>query len=211
MFTGIIKEIGEISAIERDQDNRLFSIKASSFFTKKEPGASIAVDGTCLTLIKTYENTFVVEAIPETLTRSICGQYIVGSRVNLEGSLCVGDEISGHFVSGHIDRMAKIISIHAKGGQLIIEIAMAPEISQFLAFKGSIAVNGISLTVSGLQSNSFEVAIIPFTADKTNLTQLKEGMLVNLEVDSLARYAQRISEVRSQQTEYAYLVERGFI
>lgn len=211
MFTGIITEVGKIKDIKKNAGNKIFSIEASKELVSKKEGASIAVDGTCLTLIDRGENYFVAEAIPETLSKTLCGSYQVNDLVNLEGALKIGDEISGHLVQGHIDGLSEIISVLDNQKEKVLQIFMPPNLKRFIAYKGSVTVNGVSLTVSKVNKDSFEVSLIPHTWENTNLHLSKPGKKVNLEIDTLARYAERIHDCASEQAEYSYLLERGFI
>lgn len=211
MFTGIITEQGEIKAILQQAENRRFQIKASPFFCAKVLGASIAVDGVCLTLVAADQETFTVEAVPETLSRTLCGLYGVGAKVNLEGSLTLGAEISGHLVAGHVDTVTSVQVLHSDHGEIKIVFPLPAALKTLIAFKGSVAINGVSLTVSELQNDSFAVTVIPHTAQNTNLGGLKNGAAVNLEVDYLARYVRRFLEVKEEQADYSYLLENGFL
>lgn len=211
MFTGIITEQGTIEEILPSEANRLFRIQASPFFCRKDKGASIAIDGVCLTLVAADQTTFTVEAVQETLSRTLCGRYRVGDKINLEGSLTLGGEISGHLVAGHVDTLALVKAVHSDKGQIKISFTLPSELKSLIAFKGSVTINGVSLTVSELQNDFFAVTIIPHTSQSTNLGRLQSGDSVNLEVDYLARYVRRCWEVSDEQANYSYLLENGFL
>lgn len=197
MFTGLVTDVGIIEAV-RDQDGvRRFTIAASYDVADITMGASIMHAGVCLTVVDFGARDegcwFDVEAVPETLSLTILGDWDVGTRVNLEQSLKLGDELGGHFVFGHVDGVGEIISIDPEGASYRVTVRPPADISRYFARKGSVALNGVSLTVAdALENGDFQVAIIPHTWDVTTLSDLTETDRVNLEIDMLARYVARM-------------------
>jgi riboflavin synthase len=200
MFTGIISDIGEVLAVDRRGDTRL------TIACRYDPetiaiGASIACSGVCLTAIETGRHgdgrgLFVVEASAETLKRTTLGSWRPGTRVNLERPLRLGDELGGHIVSGHVDGLAEIVSIEPEGDSRRFRFQVPPEIARFIASKGSVALDGISLTVNEVEDLAFGVNVIPHTLAVTAWGDAKPGRAVNVEVDMLARYVARLTEFR---------------
>lgn len=188
MFTGIIQSIGTVKHIERDKDLVRCTIYAPDIAAEQQLGSSVAVDGTCYTVTAFDKETFTFEAMPETQKRTILGLYKKGTTVNLEIPLKLGDRLHGHFVQGHVDTIAEVLEITTTGESKTLRISLPPSIKKFVAYKGSIAVNGVSLTVSAVYEDSFEVALIPETLLRTNLGIIHVEAWVNLEVDLLARY-----------------------
>lgn len=198
MFTGIISDIGEVVAVERCADRRL------AIACRYDPeniaiGASIACSGVCLTAVETARHgdgrgVFMVEASAETLQRTTLGNWRPGTRVNLERPLRLGDELGGHIVSGHVDGLAEIVSIEPEGNSRRFRLEVPLELARFIAFKGSVALDGISLTVNEVDGTSFEVNVIPHTLAVTAWGTAAPGQAVNVEVDMLARYVARLTE-----------------
>lgn len=208
MFTGIIEDLGHIEHLEKRGDTMTIKVSTKKLASKLAEGDSISIDGACFTVTAHDQNTCSVEAINETLQRTITGSYKKNSRVNLETSLTLQKGISGHLVQGHIDTRAKIIS---RNEQNELEIELPEALRRFVAFKGSITVNGVSLTVSKLSKKSFTVSLIPFTLEKTNLGTIQKNNEVNLEIDLIARYLEQMIEEREGQTKYNFLKERNLI
>lgn len=188
MFTGIIEEIGIIKAKKARAELLVFTVLAPKTAPKLNLGDSVAIDGACFTVIEQTPDTFTVEAVPETQSRTIIKHYAEDTQVNLETTLTLQKGISGHLVQGHVDGIGTVATIN---DQHEVEIQFPLELSRFLAFKGSVTVNGVSLTISKLLDTSFVVSLIPFTLEQTNLGKLQPGSEVNLEVDLIARYIQR--------------------
>jgi len=191
MFTGIIEDIGKVFKIKKSGD-KLFYISTRINSKKLKIGSSISCNGVCLTIIKKGKkkknNWFAITASKETLSKSNLSLMKRESLINLETSLRVGDEISGHLVFGHIDIKTKLISKKYEGSSMILKIKLPFGLKSFIAPKGSIAINGVSLTVNDVSSNSFEVNIIPHTLKNTTFNQIGNNELLNLEIDMLARY-----------------------
>lgn len=200
MFTGIVTDMGEVIAIEQRGDTRL------TIATAYDPdmialGASIACSGCCLTAVETGRlqdgrGFFAVDASAETLARTTLGNWQVGARINLERPLKMGDELGGHVVSGHVDDVGEIVSIVPEGDSLRFRFRVSPEIARFIAPKGSVSLDGTSLTVNEVEGNEFGVNIIPHTQAVTTWGKAKPGDRVNVEIDMLARYVARLSETR---------------
>ena len=193
MFTGIITDIGTISAVEMRGDLHV-RIACAYDTSTIDIGASIACSGCCLTVVEKGPDWFAVEASGETLNKTHLGDWQKGRRLNLELSLKLGDELGGHLVYGHVDGVATIVSMAPEGGSVRFIFEAPPELARFIAAKGSVAIDGISLTVNEVDGNRFGVNIISHTQAVTTLGQAKVGQRVNLEVDMLARYVQRLLE-----------------
>lgn len=190
MFTGIIQDIGTIQSIEKSGDWRIV-IKTGLDLSATPLGASIACSGCCLTVVEKGDDWFAVDVSAESLSKTIIGQWEEGSSVNIEPSLKLGDEMGGHIVSGHVDGLAVLKSVTQDGDSYRLKIQVPAELARFIAPKGSVALNGISLTVNEVEGDMFGVNIIPHTWEKTTLAELKEDDMINIEIDMLARYVAR--------------------
>lgn len=199
MFTGIITALGHVRTIDpiaAGKDMRLV-IDTPAAFLAVPPvalGASIACSGCCLTAVEFGSDWFAADASAETLAHTKLGTWTIGSRVNLERSLRVGDELGGHLVSGHADAVGQAVSATPENASTRWVFRVPPDISRFIAVKGSVAVDGVSLTVNEVRGDTFGVNIIPHTASVTGFGTLKPGDLVNIEIDTLARYVARLAE-----------------
>jgi riboflavin synthase len=196
MFTGIVTDIGEIVSLTPGSQtgDRRFTVRTKHDVAPIPMGASIACSGCCLTVIEKAADRFTVEASGETLDKTHLGDWHEGTRINLELSLRLGDELGGHLVYGHVDGVGKIVSMTPEGGSVRFVFEAPGDLARFIASKGSIAVDGISLTVNEVTGNRFGVNIISHTQAVTTLGRAKPGQRVNLEVDMLARYVQRLLE-----------------
>ena len=196
MFTGIVTDIGEITAIKSggQTGDRRFVVRTRHDMKPVPMGASIACSGCCLTVIEKGADWFAVEASGETLDKTHLGDWKEGSRINLEMSLKLGDELGGHLVYGHVDGVGKVAAMTPEGGSVRFVFEVPADLAPFIASKGSVAVDGISLTVNEVRGNRFGVNVISHTQVVTTLGQAKVGQRVNLEVDMLARYVQRLLE-----------------
>lgn len=196
MFSGIISDVGRLSEIRGAAggvDRRLV-IETSYDTDAMAIGASIACAGPCLTVVETGPGWFAVDVSAETLNRTTVGEWQVGCRINLERALRLGDELGGHLVSGHVDGVAELVSRRADGESERMAFAAPAELMRFIAVKGSITVDGISLTVNDVGRRDFDVNIIPHTLVATTLGEIDPGASVNLEIDLLARYVARLNE-----------------
>ena len=191
MFTGIITDLGHVRAIEKRGDTRI-EIETGYNPATIDIGASIACSGPCLTVVGKGPNWFAVEASAETLARTTLGGWRVGHPVNLERAIKVGDELGGHIVSGHVDGVARVASITPEGDSMRFEFEAPGEFKNYVASKGSVALDGVSLTVNGVDGARFGVNIISHTRKVTTFGALKAGDRVNMEVDMIARYVARL-------------------
>ena len=192
MFTGIVEEKGEILSIERGSVSAVLTIRAKIVLEGTKVGDSIAVNGVCLTVTRLSPDRFSADVMAETLRRSALGELRVGSAVNLERALAVGDRMGGHIVSGHIDGTGQILSVRTEDNAVWYRIAAKPGILRLIVEKGSITVDGISLTVAAVHSDSFEVSVIPHTREVTTLAGKNAGASVNLENDIIGKYVERL-------------------
>jgi riboflavin synthase len=196
MFTGIVTDVGEITSLVQggQAGDRKFIIRTKHDMTPVAMGASIACSGCCLTVIEKGPGWFAVEASGETLDKTHLGDWTPGRRINLELSLKLGDELGGHLVYGHVDGVGRIVAMTPEGGSVRFVFEAPGDLARFVASKGSVAVDGISLTVNEVNGNRFGVNVISHTQAVTTLGDAKIGQRVNLEVDMLARYVQRLLE-----------------
>ena len=193
MFTGIITDMGTVRALEHRGDLKA-RIGCAYDMSGVDLGASIACDGVCLTVIETGDDWFDVEISAETLSKTNLDTWAEGRRVNLERALKVGDELGGHIVSGHVDGVAELISMTPEGDSTRLQFRAPEALARFIAPKGSIALNGTSLTVNEVQGTVFGVNIIPHTKQVTTWGTAAEGDRINLEVDTMARYVARLQD-----------------
>ncbi len=212
MFTGIIKAIGTISAIERRGGDVRLSVKSKDMpFSKYEVGESIAVSGVCLTAVALHDDSFETDVSVETLDVTALGRLGVGDSVNLEPSLSLGDRLGGHLVSGHVDCVGSISKREADARSIRLTIDMPVEFGRYAAKKGSITVDGVSLTINEVSGNGFEVNIIPHTAEATIMGGYVIGTRVNIEVDVLARYIERLLASDGDGLSKDFLREHGYV
>lgn len=199
MFTGIVTDIGTIAALEQRGDLRA-TIKCGYDMDGVDMGASISCAGVCLTVVDKGSDWFAVDISAETLSCTAQGQFTEGRRINLERALKVGDELGGHIVTGHIDGVGEVSSVEEAGDSHIVHIKAPAELAPYIAAKGSITVDGVSLTVNNVTDENgtvFTLNIIPHTGKVTTLGELESGRAANLEIDVLARYLSRMEKVRS--------------
>jgi riboflavin synthase len=215
IFTGLIIEVGRVRQMRRRDDGAFLVIEAGKVLEGTRIGDSISINGVDLTVIEMSADSFGSDASLETLKRSTLGELRVGDKVNLERALAVGERLGGHMVQGHVDGTGQLVSVAPEGNAYRMRFRFARELGRYIAMKGSITVDGISLTVAGLGDDWFEVAIIPHTWRETTLSDLKSGGRVNLEVDVLAKYVERLmlnEPAPAAQTELTleYLIEQGY-
>ena len=191
MFTGIITDLGKIRAIEKRGDTRI-EIETSYDTDDIDIGASIACSGPCLTVIEKGPGWFAIEASAETLDKTALGDWTVGTTVNLERAMRIGDELGGHIVSGHVDAVARIVDMQPEGDSVRFTFESPGEFSKYIAPKGSVCLDGVSLTVNEVQGNNFGVNIISHTQGETTFGSRKVGDRINMEIDTIARYVARI-------------------
>ncbi len=188
MFTGIIEGVGSVSQVEKKKEGVCLFIRAPFSLRRDKLGDSLAVDGCCLTLIQKKGNVFCVEVSPETLSRTTLGALKKNSPVNLERALKLGDRLGGHWVQGHVDGIGKLRSKENKKDWIFLEIDFSPRLRKYMVEKGSVTVDGVSLTINRVSAKTFSLCLIPHTQKLTALTAKKVGDRVNLEVDILAKY-----------------------
>jgi len=214
MFTGIIEEIGTIIGIERTTKSCKLTINAKKIVDDCKIGDSIAVNGACLTVTGRSDNAFTADVMAETLRRTNLEYLKTGDKVNLERSLRPTDRLGGHIVAGHIDDIGKIISLVPEGIATLMNVSVSENITKYIAVKGSICVDGVSLTVTEVTDNGFGVSLIPFTKEITTLGLKRIGDMVNIEVDMLARYIERIMmayRIEKKEISEEFLREHGFV
>lgn len=193
MFTGIITDIGTVaSVIKGNKGDTRIGIYTNYDLDGVEIGASIACAGCCLTVVQKVDDIFMVDVSAESLSKTNIGGWEEGTKINLERALKMGDELGGHIVSGHVDGRAQLVSLHQEGGSWRLRFKAPEDLAGFIAPKGSVALDGISLTVNEVEGQEFGVNIIPHTWDKTTLGRIKQGDSVHLEIDMLARYMARM-------------------
>jgi len=192
MFTGLIEEVGIVTRIDTVPHGSRLTIAAPEIAPHLSLGASVAVDGVCLTAIEIDGNEFVTEVSPETIARSNFAFYGIGTRVNLERPLAANARLGGHFVQGHVDAVTEQLYLHEEGDFVRVGYQVPSGLGRYLVEKGSIAINGVSLTVASLQEDSFDVQLIPHTLEHTNLTSDDRAGAFNIEVDILGKYVARM-------------------
>ena len=215
MFTGIIQGRGKVVGLRSVRGGRAFEFEAGFAIDHPEEGESIAVNGACLTAYKMSERRFSADVSPESLSRTTLGGLGVGSTVNLERALQLSDRLGGHIVSGHVDCVGTLTALKEEGDFIILDFSMPPENDRYLVEKGSITVDGISLTVNSCSKGYFSVSIIPHTWQMTTLAELKVGGKVNLEVDIIGKYVEKLlAENKGKDKDViinkGYLAEKGF-
>lgn len=194
MFTGIVTDIGRVREVRETDRDRRYEIETAWNIDSIDLGASISHAGCCLTVTEKGADWFAVEVSNETLSKTTLGAWKAGDGVNLERAAKLGDEMGGHVVSGHVDGLGRVVSITPEGGSHRIEVEAPAPLHRYIAAKGSITVDGVSLTVNAVEGQVFSLNIIPHTWDVTTLGRLKVGDPVNLEIDMLARYLARWQE-----------------
>lgn len=207
MFTGIIEEVGKVSSVQSGK----LTIAASEVLQGVEVGGSVAVNGVCLTIINFNTRSFSVDIMPETLRQTNLGLLTVGDEVNLERPLTLGKPLGGHLVQGHVDGTGRVASILREGGAMMIRFEAPPELMRYIVKKGFIAVDGVSLTVVDFDASSFLVSVVDYTQKHTTLGSRRMGDLVNLEVDIIAKYVERLNQTRRPGITVDFLQEHGFL
>ena len=193
MFTGIVTAVGTIVSIT-DRGDRILRVGADWDCTALEIGASVAHSGICLTVLSTAANEYEVAASAETMRVTTLGDWQEGGRVNLERALRLGDELGGHIVSGHVDGLAEVLSVDPVGDSHAVWLRAPADLARFVAAKGSVALDGVSLTVNEVRGRDFSINVIDHTWTVTTLGALRDGQLLNMEIDMLARYVARLAE-----------------
>jgi riboflavin synthase len=193
MFTGLIQEVGSVRKTDKEGQDLRLTLQAPLLSSRVKLGDSVAVNGCCLTVVDIQTSLLAFQAVPETLNRTALGLLQEGSKVNLELPLTLSDPLGGHFVQGHVDGLAEITAIDPEGQGVRMAVKVPQNLSRYMVEKGSIALNGISLTIAALQGNQLEVALIPHTLQNTDLGSKKVGDLLHVEVDILAKYVEKLS------------------
>lgn len=192
MFTGIVEDLGEVKDLKRESKDVVFTFKVGNIKLKEVVlGDSISVNGTCLTVTSLGDKTFTVDASHETLAKTNLGKLKVGKRVNLERALKAGDKLGGHIVNGHVDGVGKVKSKTKKGESFEFRFSVPKKLSKYIVEKGSIAIDGVSLTVNLVKGKDFIVNIIPFTQEATTFGNLRKGSTVNVECDIIGKYVEK--------------------
>ncbi|MCD5391089.1 riboflavin synthase [candidate division NPL-UPA2 bacterium] len=210
MFTGLIEELGTVERIRSKGASIHLTIKVSTVLGDMKTGDSITLDGACLTVINVTPDSFSVDVMAETLKRTTLSRFKVGDRVNLERALKGSDRLGGHLVTGHIDGIGRVRERKAQGDDFMLRISAPSEIIKYIIPKGSVAVDGVSLTVVEVARDSFTVAVIPYTAKMTTLGRKGAGSLVNLESDLLGKYVDRLMNYKERKISRNFLAEHGF-
>lgn len=208
MFTGIIEKQGVIAALERSVEGGRLRVRAPELRDQLAVAASIAVNGCCLTVVEKTVEEFAADLSGETLRRTSFGEMREGAVVNLERPLTAGKEFGGHFVQGHVDGVGRVTRLTQEGPNWWLGVRVPEELARYVAMKGSISLDGISLTVAGWREGIVEAAIIPYTHENTNIKRMALGDAVNVECDILAKYVERLLEARGEQPTARLTVER---
>lgn len=211
MFTGIIKAKGSVTAVQRrGTDVRLTIAAADISWSDYEIGESVAVNGVCLTAIELHDREFVTDVSVETLTVTTLGSLVAGTSVNLEPAMKVGDRFGGHIVSGHVDCSGVVTALSADGRSTRLTIELPQEFARYIARKGSVCIDGVSLTINEVSDNCFELNIIPHTAKETIVGDYAVGTIVNIEVDLVARYLERLLRYDDSPLTVDFLRANGY-
>jgi len=217
LFTGIVEELGEVNSIQRGSQSVVLEIKATEVLSDVQVGDSIATNGVCLTVTSFSEDRFTVDVMPETMRKSSLGELKIGDIVNLERALRLQDRLGGHLVSGHIDSIGTIKKKEREDNAVLITISLPQELKRLLVPKGSIAIDGISLTIAELTDNAFTVSLIPHTAEVTTLGVKGVGDIVNLEADLIGKYVERMLNFKDDdnnsksEVDFDLLQQNGFL
>ncbi len=214
MFTGIIEEIGKISSISNHGGKKYFTIEASKINSDLKIGDSVACNGICLTLISFTDKAITIEAMNETIAKTSAKYWSLGNSINLERALRFNSRLDGHIVQGHVDTISQVLTVKKQNNTRYIEVVLDQQYADLVVAQGSIAINGVSLTIAKLNNKSLQVALISLTEDLTNLSLVKVGDYVNLEFDIIGKYILRSQELKKQssasQITKAWLYEQGF-
>lgn len=197
MFTGIVREIGRVESVAGGGDGVRLVVRAPETAGRAALGDSIALNGVCLTAVAVEDGTLAFDAVPETLGRSSLDGLVAGRAVNVEPAVRAGEPLGGHVVQGHVDGVGRVLALEPEGDGSRLVIEAAPELTRYLVEKGSVAIEGVSLTVASLDDDGFTIALVPHTLEVTTLGALSPGDQVNLEVDILAKYVERLLEARA--------------
>jgi riboflavin synthase len=192
VFTGIVRERGRVAAVEEEAGALRLDIEAPSTASELGIGDSVSIGGCCLTATAVSNGSFSVTAVPESLNRTTLARIARGDEVNLETATRAGDPLGGHYVQGHVDGTGRVVSVEREGDDVRLRVELAPDLLRYCVEKGSIAVDGVSLTITVIRDGTFEVALVPHTLEQTTLGALAEGDEVNIETDILAKYVEKL-------------------
>lgn len=192
MFTGLIEDLGTLRRLRRGGDSVQLTVSTALPTAELQLGDSVAVNGICLTVVEVGPSTFSADVSPETLERSALGRLVPGQRLNLERALRLGDRLGGHLVSGHVDGVGRVLSRERDGNAVRFRIGLQDDLLRYVVDKGSVAVDGVSLTINGVEAGGFSVALIPHSLAKTTLQERQAGDGVNIEVDVIGKYVERL-------------------
>ena len=196
MFTGIVRELGRVVSVEGGGEGVALVVEASGTAAQLAPGDSISINGVCLTATSVNGGSVSLHAVPETLARSTLGALAVGDAVNVEPAVRAGEPLGGHYVQGHVDAIGRVRSVEVEGEGVRVFVEAPADVLRYCVEKGSIAVDGVSLTIAELATDGFAVVLVPHTLEATTLSSLAPGQEVNLEVDVLAKYVERLLDTR---------------
>ena len=210
MFTGIVEEMGTVRRLNQSPNRCELELSATKVLEGTQIGDSIAVNGVCLTVIRMDKDHFTADVMPETLRRSNLGQLKTGSKVNLERAMAADGRFGGHIVAGHIDGTGTIRSMQPEGNAVLVTISSAPKLLRYVVEKGSIAIDGISLTVAKVSHTDFTVSLIPHTGEETTLLKHRSGEIVNLETDIIGKYVEKLMQPKSGGVTMELLQQNGF-
>ena len=214
MFSGIVEVLGDVRSMASGDSGARIAIEAGALVEGVKLGDSIAINGACMTVVAFGNSIFEADISPESLRMTNLGDLKAGEKVNLEKALALGDRLGGHMVTGHIDGMGKIRDRKADGDSIWLTVEAPPDVMRYLVFKGSIAIDGISLTVATCDEDSFSIAIIPHTSEHTTLTAKRDGAVVNLEADLIGKYVEKLllphAQARAGGVSMDKLKEHGY-
>ena len=211
MFTGIVEEVGEVLTMDRGSKSIKLTIKCKDVLEGTKIGDSISVNGVCLTVVKIDNDYFVADVMPETMNRTAFSTLKVKEKVNLERAMMLNGRFGGHIVSGHIDGTGTIVNQKRNDNAIVITIKTTYNITNYIVVKGSVALDGISLTVTDVKNELFEVSIIPHTIEKTSLKDKNIGDKINIECDIVGKYIEKFTSGKSQGITYDFLAQNGFV
>lgn len=211
MFTGLIEEIGKIEQLQKHRGTLRLTIAAEETLKDLATDDSIAINGVCLTVVEFSKSNFQVEAVEETLSKTTLGSLKTGNQVNLERSLRFSDRMGGHFVQGHVDAVGEVTAVQTQDGGTLLSITLPSHLLKYVISEGSIAIDGVSLTIARLKDNEITISLIPHTLEKTTLVNLKAGDGVNIEVDLIGKYVERIlTKPNQSKISEEWLHEMGY-
>lgn len=210
MFTGIVEEVGRVASVGRSSGSLVLTVEASVVTEGTRIGDSISVSGACLTVTGVTPKSLTFTAVAETLRRTTLADVRPGRLVNLERAMAANGRLGGHFVQGHVDGIGTVLGVRAEGNSRVVTVAVDDELSSFLVEKGSVAVDGVSLTIASLRGSAFSVAVIPHTLENTTLGSLGPGDLVNVETDIIGRYVARFLRAQPEGLSEDLLRHAGF-